>query len=402
MARSIGRVAATEKIPTTIDEFYFWTDKKEILNPFDVIKADHIKDSVTFGVIEEISHITDSASYLTSYISNDFGDLSSTPNTHRIGMNFVKAKMVGNTKNIFTPVLDGRNVSLADENEVKEALGLDKIKNPLPCGYLEMYNGDDKIQIPVHLNKNFLIGPEGAHLNISGISGLAAKTSYAMFITKAIQAARLEKPIETDDDSFAFVFFNVKGRDILAIDEKNEQLRPDDIALYKMLGLENEPFKQVTYFYPYMKGEQANTFAKKEDVKYQIDANAAFKYKYEFEHDKENIDLFFAHDDDPTETMASIINYVLNEDGDFGGIRSWNQFRKEVDKQCDTKYDKRDKSIAVGSWRKFKRYINKALSNDIFAQRTDKKANETRLRDHITNKLGRNDVFVIDINIPKF
>ena len=100
--------------------------------------------------------------------------------------------------------------------------------------------------------------------------------------------------------------------------------------------------------------------------------------------------------------MASIINYVLNEDGDFGGIRSWNQFRKEVDKQCDTKYDKRDKSIAVGSWRKFKRYINKALSNDIFAQRTDKKANETRLRDHITNKLGRNDVFVIDINIPKF
>ena len=397
MSRSIGRVAATEKIPTTIDEFFFWTDKKEILNPFDVIKADHINGSATFGVIEEISHITDSASYLTSYISNDFGDLSFEPNIHRVGMNYVKAKMVGNTKNIFTPVLDGSKVSLANEDEVKKALGLDQIKNPLPCGYIEMYNGDDKIQIPVHLNEKFLIGPEGAHLNISGISGLAAKTSYAMFITRAIQSAYLKKPIETEDNSVAFVFFNVKGRDILAIDESNKELKEKDIAKYEMLGLENEPFTEVTYFYPYMKGEQANTFASKEDVKYQIDDNAAFKYKYIYEHDKENIELFFAHDDDPTETMASIINYILSDQGGFKDIRSWKDFLKEVDKQCDTKYDKRDKSIVVGSWRKFKRYVKKALSNDIFAQGTDKNANETRLRDHISNNLNKNDVFVIDI-----
>lgn len=37
------------------------------------------------------------------------------------------------------------------------------------------------------MDSRFLIGPEGAHLNISGISGLAAKTSYAMFLLKAIQ-----------------------------------------------------------------------------------------------------------------------------------------------------------------------------------------------------------------------
>jgi len=113
MARSIGKVAATEKLPTTIDEFFFWTNKKEILSPFDVVKADHISGSTTFGVIEEISHITDSASYLTSFISNDFGDLEFEPNMQRVGMNFVKAKMVGNTKKIYTPVLDGSRVSLA-------------------------------------------------------------------------------------------------------------------------------------------------------------------------------------------------------------------------------------------------------------------------------------------------
>ncbi len=398
MARSIGKVAATERFPTTIDEFFFWTDKEEILNPFDVIKAEHINGSVTFGVIEEISHITDSSSYLTSYISNDFGDISSSPNTHRIGMNYVKAKMVGNTKNIFTPVLDGQTVSLADKDEVKKALGLDKIKNPLPCGYLEMYTGEDKIQIPVHLNEKFIIGPEGAHLNISGISGLAAKTSYAMFITRAIQNSYLKKPIETEDNSVAFVFFNVKGRDILAIDEENPALEPNDIAQYEMIGLENEPFQNATYFYPFQKGVHANTFAKNDDVSRQIANNAAFKFKYIYEHDKENIDLFFAHDDDPTETMASIINYILTEQSGFKGIRNWEDFMDAVDEQMDKENKKRDKTILVNSWRKFKRYVNKAITkNDIFAKGINEKENETSLRDHITNKLCKNDVFVIDI-----
>lgn len=39
----------------------------------------------------------------------------------------------------------------------------------------------------MNLDAQFILGPEGAHLNISGISGLAAKTSYAMFLMKSIQ-----------------------------------------------------------------------------------------------------------------------------------------------------------------------------------------------------------------------
>jgi uncharacterized protein len=177
----IGKVLATEKVPTTVDVFYFWTDKELIINPFDVVKVEHIKDSVTFGVVEEISHLTDSSSFLAGFISSDFGDVSAKANTQRIGMNYVKARVVGNTKGIYTPALDGYSVSLANESDIKEALGLKNPDNPLPCGYIEMYEEPHNITIPVHFNSHFLIGPEGAHLNISGISGLASKTSYAMF-----------------------------------------------------------------------------------------------------------------------------------------------------------------------------------------------------------------------------
>lgn len=398
MSNIIGKIAATEKSPTTIDDFYFWTSKDMILSPFDVIKVNHINNSITFGVIEEISHITDTASYLTSYISNDFGDVSIQPNTQRIGMNYVRAKVVGNTANIYIPVRDGEPVSLADAQEIKQALGLDKIKNPLVCGYLEMYESageDKKVSLPIHFNSHFLIGPEGAHLNISGISGLASKTSYAMFLLKSIQHKYLNHKNETKDD-VAFVLLNVKGKDLLAIDEPNDELTSADYEIYKKLELDENPFSNVKYFYPYSDNSISNTYASKQEIESQIELDKAFKYKYIFEKDKDNIDLLFSNVDDPTQTMDSIINYIISEQGNFGNIRNWEQFRNEVDEHCKPGSSK-DKEITVSSWRKFKRIVNKSTKNNpIFAPRASEQDREVRMQDAIKS-IRKNDVFVVDI-----
>ena len=42
------------------------------------------------------------------------------------------------------------------------------------------------IQSPVYLDEEFLLGPEAAHLNITGVSGLATKTSLVEFLLKSI------------------------------------------------------------------------------------------------------------------------------------------------------------------------------------------------------------------------
>ena len=91
-----------------------------------------------------------------------------------------------------------------------------------------MYRGEDNTIWPVNFNAQFLIGPEGAHLNISGISGLAAKTSYTMFLLKSIQEKYDTGTNNSEDDSVAYVVFNVKGRDLLAIDEPNTNLTKED------------------------------------------------------------------------------------------------------------------------------------------------------------------------------
>lgn len=393
----IGKIVATEKNPTTIDTFSFWTQKDMQLRPFDVIVVKHIQDSITYGVVEEISHITDSQSYLTGYISSDFGDVNQSSPTDRLGMNHVKCKVVGNDKDIYTPVLDGYPVSLASEQQIKEALGLDKVKNPLPAGYIEMYEGENKQSIPVHFNSHFLIGPEGAHLNISGISGLASKTSYAMFLMKAIQDKYLKANV---DESVAFIMLNVKGRDLLAIDQLNENQSELDAEIYPVfdsLGLERKPFSNVKYFYPYSKDITTTTYGKRDDVSSMMDAGKAFQYKYVFENDKESIDLLFANVDDPNETMESIVNYISTEQGKFNGITTWDDLRKTIHEHTQTGTNNSGKEITVLSWRKFYRLFNKSYEKNksIFANRCCG-ATEVRLKEQIQG-INKNDVFVIDV-----
>ena len=407
----IGRVLATEKNPTTIDDFTFWTDPELILNPFDIVKVQHVNNSFSYGVIEDIAHITDAASFLTNFISSDFGDVDAEENTLRVGMNYVSAKVICNTANIYIPLQSNAKVMLATADEINYALGLKDIRNPLICGYLEMYEGTkdcEKVTLPVNLNSKFIIGPEGAHLNISGISGLASKTSYAMFLLKAIQDSYMKKNSkDEDEDSVAFVLFNVKGKDLLAIDQLNdfsdesnpEQARKETLAIYEKLGLPAEPFKNVQYYYPYSipKTRHWNTYMTPEEVEDNIKKKKAKKFKYIYKYDKENLDLMFANIDDSTQTMESIISYIMSGQGKFNQVNDWQEFLEAVKEKCSAESSGKDKEIPVASWRKFYRIINKSITdNKIFARDIRESDGEIRIGDAM-KYIKKNEVHVIDI-----
>lgn len=400
MTKIIGKVSATEKDPSTIDEFYFWTDKRQILSPFDIVKVEHECNSITYGVIEEINHVTDSPSHFTSYISSDFGDIDDNiGNMNRLGMNYVKVRVSCNTQNIYTPVLNDRRVSLCDENDIKVALGLSEkdVQNPLVCGYLQMYQGDATIKVPVVLNSHFLLGPDGAHINVSGISGLAAKTSFSMFLLKAIQ----EKFRTENGETVAFVFFNVKGRDLMAIDEPNTELSGKDQKIYHDLGLSAQPFDNVSYYYPYSKDKvtaNVQSYAQPEDVNKQIKQGKAKKYKFIYENCIDKIDLLLANEDDSTGTLESCVNYIINRQEPFNAVDSWTTLRDKIDECTKTEANGGKKNeIQVTSWRKFKRCVNKAIQNPLFATNLNEATGEVDLTEEISNGLTAGQVMVIDI-----
>lgn len=402
--RIIGKISATEKYPSTTDDFYFWTDKGEILSPFDIIKVKHLPndETITYGVIEEINHVTDAPSHFTNYISSDFGDTADNiGNMNRLGMNYVKAKVVHNTGNIYSPVLDGKQVSLCNVEDIRIALGLNNVKNPIVCGYLQMYKGNEALKIKVELNANFLIGPEGAHLNVSGISGLAAKTSYSMFLLNAIQ-----QKFCTEDDgknNVAFVFFNVKGRDLMAIDEPNTELKDKDKAIYTdELGLQPLPFQNVTYYYPYDNQRPSNvlTNADPNDVERQRSNKKAYSYKFPCENHLDKLDLLLANEDDSTGTMESCVNYIINKQGLFNNVSEWDTLKDVITQYASGSAKDNDSKnpITTSSWKKFLRIINKAVDTQgIFH---DNLADHERdLTTVVHNELVGGQVMVIDITL---
>ena len=151
------------------------------------------------------------------------------------------------------PIAD---VTLATEADVATALRMDAfIGGDQPTGIpLGIYSAGG-LDAPVLLDADFLLGPEAAHLNISGISGLATKTSAAEFLlTSIFQAFPAHK------GSVAAVCFNVKGPDLCFLDQPAE-LDAEDHRIYQRLGVRPEVFPRVHYFAPFKAdGVNLNTF----------------------------------------------------------------------------------------------------------------------------------------------
>lgn len=409
----IGKVSATEKNPSTIDYFFFWTDSQsDNLSPFDVVMVKNPNNnSTTYAVVEEINHVTDSASHFASYISSEFGSLSGgdglgSGNTNRLSFSFVKAKVVHNTDNRYTPVLHDSPVSLCTSDQIREALGLFDVKNPLTCGYMEMYGEKVKVEI----NDKFLIGPDGAHLNVSGISGLACKTSYTMFLLNALQQkyiAQYKKDIDNEEEKtrkITYLIFNVKGRDLLTLDMPNDKLGDEDKRIYeKELGLKPEPFQQVSYYYPFSKKDNRQHTQSNADLddltrQFTIEKNAK-RYFYNFASCRDKLQYLFANEPDPSGTLDSIVSYIMDYGHPFGEqVDSWSDFYKALAQvTVPGSSALAGTNIALASWKKFARIVRKFNVEDLFTDKGFDKFDTSDLVEDVFSNLKHNDVKVIDI-----
>jgi DNA helicase HerA-like ATPase len=154
-------------------------------------------------------------------------------------------------------------VFLAAENDVAAALRMDAYLKEgahtgIPIGVYRAGATDSVIW----LDADFLLGPEAAHLNISGMSGLATKTSAVEWLL-----ASVFKHFPESKGSIAAVCFNVKGPDLLYLDQPATRLEDSDRALYNKMQVAAEPFGNVQYFAPYTaKGFTLNTLRSNESL----------------------------------------------------------------------------------------------------------------------------------------
>ncbi len=160
----------------------------------------------------------------------------------------------------FIPPSPSDTVYQAVGETLEKALYLDNMDAPLPAGVLR--NGEAG-----YINYDFVNGTKGAHINISGISGIATKTSYALFLLYSIfnsknrnsNAPLLEKPQNTKA-----IIFNVKGEDLFFLDKANKRYdeqegkwkekRKSSKSRYEICDLPIGPFDSVGFHAPAMDG----------------------------------------------------------------------------------------------------------------------------------------------------
>ena len=290
------------------------------------------------------------------------------------------------------PVFEGSQVYTADEKDIQVALGLDTIDEDtaIPAGLMKTGNN---VSVPIKYNGDFLIGPEGAHMNISGISGLATKTSYVMFLLKAIQYRC--------KDDVAIIVMNVKGDDLLHIHQPNKKITSAQRKEWQDLGIPCEPFENVKYLYPYRQQKDrlyANSALSTDELAEQFNSDQAANFVYTFEHDIDKVDMLFSNVDDPNFTIASILNWI-DDEPEFKGDLSWKNFKDELKEYCSKGNKKREKSgIMIQSWQRFRRLINNSINDDIFvnAKSSKKEQHQVYLSDEIMNING-GEMKVIDI-----
>jgi len=388
----IGRTSATERDPNTADKLNFWITGGQIVNPFDVVEAEHCNDSKTYGLVTGLEHRTDADSHLANFVSNNFGSTEEEPNTPRVGATLAKVNVMmndGGGKNadgtqkdgIYMPVENEKNVRFANEEGIHIALGIDTMEkgNRIPAGLIKMSN---EVEAVVYIDSRYVIGPESAHLNISGISGLATKTSYAMFILQSLLQS-------IDSQDIAVIILNVKHGDLLQIDQEPTGLDETQKALWVKLGLEPRPFKNVHYYLPRAKNGSANSF---------ILPRNYILYAYSLDDSVNKLELLFSGIPDPTDTIDSLVGEIANGYGtkQFAGVKSWNSLLNgpPLAEEGKSKALGDVKASSVGKFRRHLRRMVQSRTSGLFTEQRSR--NEHTLSEELKGIEGGH-TYAVDI-----
>jgi len=247
----VGRVVATELKPATPHQFHFWTATETAIGIGAIVRVEGSgtgeEGRVVFGVVTDGFAYSDLATPLHDVVGAD-GDparAADSPTVRQEIRLWTAAVLRQEPEEPLQPVPLGR-VFVATDPDVARALRMETyLQGATPTAIPVGLYTSGGLEAPVYLDADFLHGPEAAHLNISGVSGLATKTSAVEFLLSSIF-----QHFPAHKGRIAAVCFNVKGPDLCFLDQPGS-LDDADRRRYERLGVAPQPFRRVRYYAPF-------------------------------------------------------------------------------------------------------------------------------------------------------
>lgn len=230
--KTIGTVLGTRGRPNTPNEFHFWIpQEEESLAVGSVVKVE-AQGRMVYGIVEGMEAYSDIEDFLLHQLSRG-GDPEVMPPNREPSVIVCRARVLRQEAD--RPLRDGR-VTYPEREELEGLFNVEGCR--IPFG---VFINTDGVAVPVKVDERYLLGYEGAHVNISGMSGLGAKTSAFLFVLSSIFAHSEER--------VACIIFNIKGDDLLYVDEPSQYLTREDRGRYVLCGIEPRGFK-ARFFAP--------------------------------------------------------------------------------------------------------------------------------------------------------
>lgn len=230
--KPLGTIVGTKGRPNTPSEFYFWIHAEEkTVSIGSVVKAE-VGASAAFGMVEDMVSYLEIDDPLMHQLSRGGDPQVKAPNKEQSTI-VCRARILKQDKD--RPLRDGL-VTYPTADELNEIFNSEDSK--IPFG---MFKNTDGSNVSVRINEEYLLGYEGAHVNISGMSGLGTKTSAFLFLLSSI--------FTHSEESVACVLFNIKSDDLLYIDNANPGLNTSDRDIYRICNIRPEGFK-ARFFAP--------------------------------------------------------------------------------------------------------------------------------------------------------
>jgi uncharacterized protein len=236
----VGRVIGTEDSTPLL--FHVAIADDQYLQLDDVVVTQRPLPSggcvTTSGVVTQVTGVHEGASFASDVFLISDGVLPA----HAQEIAEVTTTRV--EPEIYVPPLPGCAADRAQGVARDQALFFDQMERKVVCG-----TGRDGQ--PIYLDLDFIDGTRGAHISISGISGVATKTSFALFLLHALFSGGA---MPNAHNAKALIF-SVKGEDLLFLDHTNNKLTDPIRSAYAELGLPAVPFSSVGFYAPPILGD---------------------------------------------------------------------------------------------------------------------------------------------------
>jgi hypothetical protein len=238
-------VVGTEQKPATPHHFLFWTARESPVGIGTLVRVEG-DGKVVQAVVTDGFAYSDVVTPLHAVLGSGGDPSRPADPTSRTEVRLYGASVLRMVpEEPLQPVPLGA-VFLANPADLVTALRMDAyVAGPAPTGIPVGLYAAGGLEAPVFLDADFLLGPEAAHLNITGVSGLATKTSAVTFLLSSIF-----QTFPRHKGSVAAVCFNVKGPDLCFLDQPG-LITDEDRRIYERLGLRAEPFPIFRCYAPY-------------------------------------------------------------------------------------------------------------------------------------------------------